>query len=145
MAKTSVGRTRWHGDLKDGRGETSLDSGVAPAMAVSWTARTEGGQKATSPEELIAAAHSACFSMALSKALADKGHAPESLETTAVARFAKVNGGFGIESITLHVTGHVPGISAGEFAEIAEAAKNGCPVSQALVGNVKIEVEATLE
>lgn len=144
MAKTSTAHTRWEGDLQDGTGETRLTSGAAGPMATSWKARTEGAGDATSPEELIAAAHSACFSMALAGILSKKGHAPTFLETEASATFERGDGGFRIASMDLSVRGEVPGMSADEFAEAAETAKNDCPVSKALSGNVAIGVRSEL-
>lgn len=136
--------TQWEGDLKTGGGTVSLDtSGAAGPLQVSWPARAEESGGQTSPEELIAAAHSACFSMALSKALADAGHAPERLETSAVATFS-VEGGAHITGVALTVRGSVPGMDADAFQQAANAAKQGCPVSQALAGNVEITLDASL-
>ena len=141
MALKSTGRTHWEGDLLNGSGTASLDSGAAQPMQVTWKARSEEHGGLTSPEELIAAAHSACYSMAFSSALAKAGTPPVSLDTHATATFVP---GEGITSMELEVTGNVPGISDDEFQETAEAAKNGCPVSQALEGNVPISLVANL-
>jgi lipoyl-dependent peroxiredoxin len=136
--------TVWKGDLSSGGGTTTLDTtGLAGELPVSWPSRTEDPGGRTSPEELIAAAHSACYSMALSKALADGGHTPERLETSAVATF-DTSGGPHISGVALTVRGRVPGIGDDEFRQAAEAAKDGCPVSQALAGNVPITVDASL-
>lgn len=136
--------TVWKGDLSSGGGTTTLDTtGLAGELPVSWPSRTEDPGGRTSPEELIAAAHSACYSMALSKALADGGHTPERLETSAVATF-DTSGGPHISGVALTVRGSVPGIGDDEFRRAAEAAKDGCPVSQAIAGNVPITVDASL-
>ncbi len=141
MALKSTGRTRWLGGLIDGSGVSSLDSGAAPDMAVTWKARSEEHGGLTSPEELIAAAHSACYSMAFSSTLAKNETPPTSLDVEATATFVP---GEGITLMELSVTGVVDGISDADFQELAEAAKNGCPVSQALQGNVPITLTATL-
>ena len=141
MALNSTGRTHWEGDVFSGSGTTSLDSGAAPAMQVTWKARTEEHGGLTSPEELIAAAHASCFSMAFSNTLAKNETPPTSLDVEATATFVP---GEGITNIALTVTGNVDGISDEVFKDLAETAKNGCPVSQALAGNVDISVEAAL-
>ena len=132
----------WEGGLTDGGGEVvESGSGALPELPVTWHARAEGGTSQTSPEELIAAAHAACFSMALSGALAERGTPPERLETGAVATFVP---GEGITGIRLSVSGRVPGVEADAFREAAEQAKDNCPVSQALRGNVEMSVTARL-
>ncbi|MGH3664938.1 MAG: OsmC family peroxiredoxin [Egibacteraceae bacterium] len=144
MATDRKATTQWQGDLKSGGGSVSLDTTrVAGPLQVSWPSRAAepGGQ--TSPEELIAAAHSACYSMALSNLLDQQGHAPEALETSAVVTF-DTDGGAHISGVALTVRGTVPGIDAGAFAEAAQAAKDGCPVSKALAGNVAITLDASL-
>jgi len=141
MALESIGRTHWEGDLFDGSGTTSLDSGAAGPLPVTWNARTEEHGSLTSPEELIAAAHSACYSMAFSNMLNKNETPPTSLDVTATATFVP---GPGITTMVLEVVGKVDGISEEKFLEIAEAAKNGCPVSQALEGNVDISLNARL-
>lgn len=141
MALDSTGRTHWEGDLFNGSGMTTLDSGAAPAMQVTWKARTEEHGGLTSPEELIAAAHASCFSMAFSNTLAKNETPPNSLDVEATATFVP---GEGITRIVLKVTGEVEGISEEVFKDLAETAKNGCPVSKALAGNVDISVEAQL-
>lgn len=135
----------WQGNLPDGSGQTELGSGVAAALPVTWHARTTSDDPKTSPEELIAAAHAACFSMALSNALAQGGNPPERLETDAVVTFGpKDGGGFEIKSSALTVRGSVPGVDEEAFRTFAEAAKDGCPVSQALKGNIELTVQASL-
>jgi osmotically inducible protein OsmC len=134
----------WQGDLFSGSGTTTLDSGAAGPLQVSWPSRTEAANGRTSPEELIAAAHASCFNMALSNTLAGDGNIPTQLETSAVATFEKTDAGFRLTTMVLSVSGDVPGISAEEFSAAAGKAKNGCPVSNALAGNVEITVEASL-
>ncbi len=134
----------WQGDLLSGSGTTTLDSGVAGPLPVSWPSRTEAPAGMTSPEELIAAAHAACYNMALSNELATGGNAPSKLDTQATATFEKVEAGWRLTSMHLAVTGQVPGISDEGFQEAALGAKDGCPVSNALAGNVAISLEATL-
>jgi len=134
----------WQGDLFGGSGETTLESGAVPSFPVSWASRTEVANGKTSPEELIAAAHASCFNMALSNTLAGKGNPPTQLETSAVATFEKVEAGFRLTTMALSVRGDVPGISADDFVAAAAEAKEGCPVSNALKGNVAISVEAEL-
>ncbi len=134
----------WEGDLFTGSGRTSLDSGVATDMPVTWASRTEQPGGKTSPEELIAAAHAACFSMALSNGLAKEGHPPARLATEAVATFDRTDAGFRLILMELSVVGDVPGIGEEEFVAAAAGAKEGCPVSNALKGNVEIAVTARL-
>ena len=135
----------WRGDLVSGAGTIDyVSSGAFSRMPVSWAARTEGHGGKTSPEELVAAAHASCFSMALSGALARAGTVAEKLEVKAVVTFDKTDEGWRIISSALTVRGTVPGATAESFAEAASASGVGCPISQALKGNVKITVEATL-
>ncbi len=141
MALKSTGRTHWDGDLFDGSGTTSLDSGATEPMRVTWKARAEDHGGLTSPEELIAAAHASCYSMALSNMLAKNDTPSTSLDVQATATFVP---GEGITSMELEVTANVESISAEEFQELAQTAKDGCPVSQALAGNVPISLVATL-
>jgi len=131
----------WRGDLEHGEGTIlSNTSGALPQLAVSWPSRAEAPNGKTSPEELIAAAHAACFAMALSHELAQMGHTAERLETSATVTFQP---GEGIKSSALTVRGSVPGLTAGEFDRAAQAAKVGCPVSQALAG-IEISLDAQL-
>jgi osmotically inducible protein OsmC len=141
----STATTTWEGDLAHGSGTVQAASGVLADLPVSWASRTERSAGKTSPEELIAAAHSSCFSMALSHALAQAGHPPERLEVSATVVFDQVEGGFGITTSRLRVRGRVPGIDADAFAEAARGASEGCPVSAALRGNVDIQLDAALE
>jgi osmotically inducible protein OsmC len=140
----SRARAVWHGDLADGSGEAFLGTGVAPPLPVSWPSRTESPNGKTSPEELIAAAHAACYCMALSAGLGRGGNPPTTLETDAVASFERTEAGWRLTRMALSVVGDVPGIDQAAFLEAAEAAKDGCPVSNALKGNVEISVEASL-
>ncbi|MEV4106232.1 OsmC family protein [Nonomuraea sp. NPDC049695] len=131
MATTRTATTEWRGALINGSGTVSLNSSGVGTFEVSWPSRAEQANGKTSPEELIAAAHSSCFSMALSHGLAGAGTPPESLETSADVTFQP---GEGITGIVLTVKGQVPGISAEQFQEAAETAKANCPVSKALAG-----------
>jgi osmotically inducible protein OsmC len=141
LSVISIGRTRWEGDLVGGSGVTSLDSGAAAPMEVTWKARSEAHDGLTSPEELIAAAHATCFSMAFSNTLAKNGTPPTSLDVEAKVTFVP---GTGITTSELAVSGVVEGLSAEMFADLAETAKVNCPVSKALDGNVEITVTASL-
>jgi osmotically inducible protein OsmC len=141
----SKAHATWHGNLAEGSGETTLASGVAPPLPVSWPSRTEAPGGKTSPEELIAAAHAACFCMALSAALSRAGNPPELLETDAEATFEQTEAGWRLTRMDLTVVGRVPGIDEPAFVEAAAAAKDGCPVSNALKGNVEITVAAALK
>ena len=140
MAVTSEATTLWFGDLMSGSGTTSLDSSDAAEFPVTWNARAEGEAGRTNPEELLGAAHSACYSMAFSNALAGEGHAPESLQVTAAVTFQP---GEGITGIHLTVVGTVPGIDEADFLRMADEAKVGCPVSKALTGTT-ITLDASL-
>jgi osmotically inducible protein OsmC len=140
MSVTSEASTSWKGSLTEGSGEIALESSNQGPFPVNWKARSDGSTSVTTPEELIAAAHSSCFSMALSHALSENGTPPESVETTASVTFIP---GKGITGSHLNVEAVVPGLSAEEFQTIAEGAKTGCPVSQALTG-IEITLEASL-
>jgi len=140
MAVTSEATTLWLGSLLEGSGTTSLDSSDAGEFPVTWAARSEGVTGMTNPEELLGAAHSACYSMALSNALSKAGHPPTSLQVTAAVTFVP---GEGITGSHLLVSASVPGLSAEEFQTFAENAKTGCPVSAALTGT-SITLKATL-
>jgi osmotically inducible protein OsmC len=141
MAATSRADATWEGDLINGAGMVSPASGAFPRLPVSWAARAERPSGKTSPEELIAAAHAACYSMAFSNGLAKAGHTAEGIDTSAEVDFVP---GTGITEIRLTVRGHVHGVDAAEFQKLAEEAKEGCPVSKALKGNVKISLDAKL-
>lgn len=134
----------WQGTLADGSGEATLATGVGGSLPVSWPSRTEAPSGKTSPEELIAAAHAACYSMSLSGGLGRAGFTPTQLETDATASFEKTDAGWRLTRMALRVVGDVPGIDQAAFVEAATAAKDGCPVSNALKGNVEITIEAAL-
>ena len=140
MATTRKATTHWEGSLFEGAGKVTLESSGVGTYDVSWPSRAEEANGKTSPEELIAAAHSSCFSMALSNGLAKEGTAPTSLETSADVEFTP---GTGITGIKLTVRGVVDGMSNEDFVKAAEAAKVGCPVSQALTGTT-ITLDAAL-
>ena len=145
MAATRRAEATWSGDLVSGSGHVSaVSSGVFSDLPVTWAARTEQPGGKTSPEELVAAAHAACFSMAFSGRLAKNGTPADRLHVAAEVTFAQTDEGWKVESSGLTVRGEVPGISAEDFARIAEDAKDGCPISGALKGNVDLSVEATL-
>ena len=136
----------WFGALASGTGTVSgISSGQFTALPVSWAARTEAPEGKTSPEELLAAAHAACFSMALAGALGRAGTPPEHLDVSAEVTFDKLDAGWRVVSSALTVHGVVPGMSAADFTAAAEATRDGCPISSALAGNVALSVEATLE
>ena len=140
----SRAHTAWEGDLMSGSGTTSLTSGAAGPFDVTWSSRAEAAEGRTSPEELIAAAHATCYSMSLSHGLAQAGSTPTRIDTEAAVTFEQTDAGFRITRSSLLVRADVPGISADDFQTAAEAAKEGCPVSQALQGNVEISLEAIL-
>jgi lipoyl-dependent peroxiredoxin len=143
MATDRRAEVIWKGSLLEGSGTiSSTTSGVLGEQTVSWPARsTDETGGSTSPEELIAAAHAACFSMALSAGLAKEDHPPEELKTSATVTFQP---GEGITKITLAVVGRVPGLDAAAFEEAAQGAKANCPVSKALAGVPEITLDATL-
>ena len=144
MAAEHRAHASWRGDLMSGSGTFSLGSGAATDVPLSWKARAEDASAGTSPEELIAAALAACFSMALSHGLAQAGNPATSLETDATAAFDRTDAGFRVTKIALSVRGDVPGIDDAGFREAAEGAKVNCPVSKALEGNVEITLDAAL-
>ena len=136
----------WQGALGSGAGKVSVASGAFPEQAVTWAARTNRPDPKTSPEELIAAAHAACYAMAFSHTLAEAGHAPEQVSVTAVCHFTPVEGGgFAVSKMEVDVHGRVPGVDADAFRRLAEEGERGCPVSNALRGNVEIVLRATLD
>jgi len=138
MAATRTARAHWEGSLMEGAGQVTLESSGVGTYDVSWPARTEQANGKTSPEELLGAAHATCYSMSLSHALAQAGTPPTAIDTSADVTFQP---GKGITGIVLKVSGTVPGITAEDFAEAAEGAKTGCPVSQALAATpISLEV-----
>ena len=140
MTVTSEATTAWKGSLTEGSGAVSLTSSGIGTFDVNWKARSEGSDSVTTPEELLAAAHSSCFSMALSLALTQNGTPPQSIDATASVTFKP---GTGITGSHLNVSAVVPGLDEADFERIAEDAKKNCPVSQALAG-IDITLEATL-
>jgi osmotically inducible protein OsmC len=141
MTATSEATSVWNGTLFEGSGTVSLDSSTAATkLAVNWTARAEGSETVTTPEELLGAAHAACFNMQFSGLLTKAGTPPESIQTTAAVTFQP---GTGITGSHLLVSATVPGISEEDFERIANEAKATCPVSQALTGTA-ITIEASL-
>lgn len=145
MAAIRRAEVTWQGDLLSGSGVVSATSSrMFTDLPVSWASRTGAPEGRTSPEELLAAAHASCFAMALSAGLARGGTPPEKLEVSAEVTFDQVEGGWRVVSSALNVRGRVPGIDAEGFRKAAEAAKDGCPISQALKGNVALSVQATL-
>ena len=140
MTVTSEAATTWTGSLMEGSGTVAFSSSNLGTFPIDWKSRSEGSESTTTPEELIAAAHASCFSMALSHALAENGTPPERVNTSASVTFKP---GTGITGIALKVVGAVPGLSAEDFQTAAEDAKANCPVSQALSA-VPITLEATL-
>lgn len=142
MATVRSAHTIWTGDLTSGSGQVTLDYSGLGTYDVTWKARAEEAEGKTSPEELIAAAHSACFSMAFSHSLSGEGKTPDRVETKAEVDFQP---GEGITAIRLTLRATVPGISEEDFQRIAHEAKTGCPVSQALASVKNISLDATLE
>jgi len=136
------GSAQWQGGIRDGRGTVSTESGVLSEAQYSFSTRFEDG-KGTNPEELIAAAHAGCFSMALSKQLGDAGMTAESINTTAAVSLEKTDAGFSITKVHLDVTARIPGADESAFQTAAANAKAGCPVSRLL--NAEITMDAKLE
>lgn len=132
----------WEGDLPGGSGRFTVGSGAIDEQPVTWASRTEDSGGKTSPEELIAAAHGSCFAMALSNVLAQGGTPPERLEISAVCTFDVDE--VKVSSSTLDIRGYVPGMDVEDFQSAVEQAEQGCPVSNALRGNVEMRVNATL-
>jgi len=136
----------WQGDLMHGKGTiASTGSGALGNLPVTWASRTERSDGKTSPEELLAAAHAACYAMAFSHALAQAGTPAERLTVNATCTFEQVGGGFKVTTMNLDVRGKVPGLDSSGFENAARQAEQGCPVSNALRNNVQISVNASLE
>jgi osmotically inducible protein OsmC len=136
-----TGSAVWNGSIKEGAGKISTESGALDGMNYSFAKRF-GDEKGTNPEELIGAAHASCFSMALSLMLGQAGFTPDEIKSSSAVSIEQQGGGFAITTIDLSVTAKIPGIDAARFKEIAEKAKDGCPVSKVL--NAKINFEAAL-
>jgi osmotically inducible protein OsmC len=146
MAAIRSATATWNGDLVSGEGTVSAGTTeLFRDLPVSWASRTEAPEGRTSPEELLAAAHAACYAMAFSAGLARRGTPPEHLHVEAEVTFDKVGEDWTVVSSRLTVIGHVDGISESDFDAAAQDAKDGCPISRALQGNVEISVESTLE
>jgi osmotically inducible protein OsmC len=147
MAAVRQATVNWNGDLASGKGNVSgASSGAFKGLEVSWPRRSEpDANGVTSPEELLAASHASCYAMALSAGLGRAGSPPQSLDVSARVTFDRVGDGFKVVSSALEVRGRVPNIDDAAFRKAAEDAKDGCPISQALKGNVDLSVTATLE
>jgi lipoyl-dependent peroxiredoxin len=144
MAVERTANAIWEGDLLGGSGRVSTKTGVVDNATVKWSSRADQADENTSPEELIAAAHATCVSMALAHALAQDGTPPQRLESEATATFEQVGEGFRMTTMRLSVRGQVEGLDEEGFRQAAENAKENCPVSQALKGNVDVTVDASL-
>ena len=146
MAESRHAQVTWGGDLQTGAGTIDyVSSGVFSRMPVSWAARTGPHNGKTSPEELLAAAHASCFSMAFSARLGKNETPPTKLNVKAVVTFDNASGGWKVTTSHITVVGEVPGIDLETFRTIAEDAKENCPISIALKGNVELSVDASLE
>jgi len=146
MAATRTATVTWNGNLATGSGTVSAGSSdLFTDLPVSWAARTEAPQGQSSPEELLAAAHASCFSMALSGALDRAGTPPDHLHVSATVTFDKVGDAWTVTASQLDVLGVVPGLDESGFDAAAQSAKDGCPISRALKGNVALSVSAALE
>lgn len=146
MANVRRATATWSGDLSSGSGTVSAyTTGLFSELPISWSSRTEAPEGRTSPEELLAAAHAACYSMAFSNILAKAGTPPEHLHVAAEVAFEKVGDGWSVTTSALQVIGRVPGCTTDAFERMAVEAKDGCPISRALKGNVELSVDATLE
>ena len=145
MAEVRHASATWTGDLANGSGViTYVTSGVFTRLPITWASRTSAHSGKTSPEELLAAAHAACFSMALSARLAKNGTPAENLDVRAEVTFDKLDAGWKVTASAITVRGRVPGIDLDTFQSLAADAKENCPISQALKGNVELSVDATL-
>jgi osmotically inducible protein OsmC len=145
MAVERSAKAEWQGDLLGGSGKVSTDSGVVRDATIKWSSRAEAADENTSPEELIAAAHAACVSMALAHGLAEAGTPAQRLESSATATFDQVGDGFRMTRMQLAIRGEVDGVDADGFREAAEQAKDNCPVSQALSDDVEVSLDASLD
>jgi len=145
MAAERTASVTWEGSLAGGRGTFTVGSGALGDQEVTWAWRTERSEGRTSPEELLAAAHASCLAMALSHALTEGGNEPESLSVNATYTIDRGDAGFKVTKGVLSVRGRVPGIDADAFRQAAEGARDGCPISGAVKGNVELELDAALE
>jgi lipoyl-dependent peroxiredoxin len=144
MAVERTANAVWEGDLMGGSGTVSTESGVVSNATVKWSSRAEQADQNTSPEELIAAAHATCISMATAHGLAGAGTPPQRLETQATATFEETPDGFRMTTMKVQIRGQVEGLDEEGFRQAAENAKENCPVSQALKGNVEVTLDAAL-
>jgi len=146
MAQVRRAEANWSGDLLSGGGAVSASSsGIFADQAITWRARTEASEGKTSPEELLAAAHAACYSMAVSHELSGAGFPPERVDVSVVVSADKTDSGWTVQRSAISVTAKVPGANEALFQEKAAAAKAGCPISRAISDSVEITLEATLE
>lgn len=145
MAAQRTASANWESDLLKGKGSFKLESSGLTQGPVSWAARTEAPGGKTSPEELLAAAHAACYAMAFTAALGRMGKPSERIHVKATATFDKVGEAWKVTTMDLHVTGKVPGMTGPEFQAAAEQGEKGCPISNAIRGNVTIKVTSKLE
>ncbi len=142
----STASAAWEGSLMAGSGMVEFNSGAFSNAPVSWASRTESANGKTSPEELVAAAHASCYAMAFSNVLTTAGHEPQRLFVTSTVEFGpKDGGGMEVKSSALTVRGKVAGIDQAQFEQFAAEGEQGCPISNALRGNIEITVSATLE
>jgi len=145
MATVRRAAVKWTGNLMSGSGLlTEVTSGAVSALPLTWASRTEAADGRTSPEELLAAAHASCFAMAFSSDLTKAGVPPESLDVSAEVSAERIDGKWTVVSSKLTVVGRVPGLDEERFRDLADGAKEGCPISRAIKGNVQLSVEASL-
>ena len=144
MAVERTANAEWQGDLMGGSGTVSTESGVVRDATIKWSSRAEAADENTSPEELIAAAHASCVSMALAHGLAEAGTPAQRLESKATATFDQVGDGFRMTTMRLEIRGEVDGLDEDAFSKAAEDAKDNCPVSQALSDDVEVTLNASL-
>jgi lipoyl-dependent peroxiredoxin len=145
MAMIREAQATWSGDLAAGQGTVGVASGVFSGLATSWRARTEAAEGKTSPEELLAAAHASCFSMAASNNLAKAGFPVEHAEVTVAVTADRTDAGWTVISSAITLRARVPNVDQATFQEAVNGARDGCPISRAIAGNVKITLDATLE
>jgi osmotically inducible protein OsmC len=145
METTRSAMAVWQGDLLNGSGTVSAGTGLFSDLPTSWSSRTEAPNGRTSPEELLAAAHSSCFSMAFSNILAKAGFPPERVEVRSDVTFEKQESGWSVIRSALTVKAKVPGIDKAAFDQAGESARTGCPISRALNPSIEVTLDATLE
>ena len=146
MAQTRRAEAHWSGDLLEGGGAVSaVSSGIFAEQAITWDARTKAPEGSTSPEELLAAAHASCYSMAVSTELSKAGHVPERVSVSVEVTADKTKAGWTVQASAITLKAKVPGIDLTTFTEKAEAAMEGCPISRALSDSVEITLDPVLE